>query len=124
MISYLYGINHETVSKQWFIFYFLYIPLHTTQEFLKYRSVNKYCKSFIHMSSTAPIAEWLERQAGKRGVAGSIPGGGINYHFEFPFNDSSSSKGATFIQSDGWTEIDLILKQIWRRFIWWQVSLK
>ena len=47
-----------------------------------YRSVNKYCKSFIHMSSTAPIVEWLERHAGKRGVAGSIPGGGISYHFE------------------------------------------
>ena len=28
----------------------------------------------------------------------------------------------TFIQSNGWTEIDLILKQKWRRFIWWQVS--
>ena len=35
------------------------------------------------MSPTAPIAEWLEGHAGKRGVAGSIPGGGINYHFEF-----------------------------------------
>ena len=22
--------------------------------------LNKYCKSFIHMSPTAPIAEWLE----------------------------------------------------------------
>ena len=30
----------------------------------------------------------------------------------------------TFIQSNGWTEIDLILKQKWRRFIWWQVSFK
>ena len=28
----------------------------------------------------------------------------------------------TFFQSNGWTEIDLILKQIWRRFIWRQVS--
>ena len=28
----------------------------------------------------------------------------------------------TFIQSNGWPEIDLILKQKWRRFIWWQVS--
>ena len=28
----------------------------------------------------------------------------------------------TFFQSNGWTEIDLILKQKWRRFIWWQVS--
>ena len=28
----------------------------------------------------------------------------------------------TLIQSNGWTEIDFILKQKWRRFIWWQVS--
>ena len=35
------------------------------------------------MSSTAPIAEWLEGYAGKQGVAGSIPGGGIHYHFAF-----------------------------------------
>ena len=28
----------------------------------------------------------------------------------------------TLIQSNGWTEIDLLLKQIWRRLIWWQVS--
>ena len=30
----------------------------------------------------------------------------------------------TFIQSNGSTEIDLILKQKWRRFIWRQVSFK
>ena len=30
----------------------------------------------------------------------------------------------TCIQSNGCTEIDLILKQIWRRFIWRQVSFK
>ena len=35
------------------------------------------------MSSTAPIVEWLEGHAGKQGVAASIPGGGIHYHFEF-----------------------------------------
>ena len=29
------------------------------------------------MSLTVPIAEWLERNAGKRGVAGTIPCGGI-----------------------------------------------
>ena len=34
------------------------------------------------MSSTAPIAEWLEGHAGKQGVAGSIPGGGIHDDFE------------------------------------------
>ena len=47
------------------------------------RGVNKYCTSFIQVSSTAPIAEWLEGHAGKQGVAGSIPGGGILYRFEF-----------------------------------------
>ena len=34
------------------------------------------------MSLSLPIAEWLEGHAGKQGVAGSIPGGGIHYHFE------------------------------------------
>ena len=34
------------------------------------------------MSISLPIAEWLEGHAGKQGVAGSIPGGGINYHFK------------------------------------------
>ena len=34
------------------------------------------------MSISLPIAEWLEGHAGKQGVAGSIPGGGIPYHFE------------------------------------------
>ena len=29
------------------------------------------------------VAEWFERDAGKRRVAGSIPGGGIYFHFEF-----------------------------------------
>ena len=33
------------------------------------------------MLTSLPIAEWLEGHAGKRGVAGSIPGGGIHYHF-------------------------------------------
>ena len=42
--------------------------------------------------------------------------------------DNSSAKtmqmksSMTFIERNGCTEIDLILKQIWRRFIWWQVS--
>ena len=35
------------------------------------------------MSSTVPIAGWLEGFAGKQGVACSIPGGGIHFHFEF-----------------------------------------
>ena len=34
------------------------------------------------MSISLPIAEWLEGHAGKQGVAGSIPDGGIHYHFE------------------------------------------
>ena len=33
------------------------------------------------MSISLPIAEWLELHAGKQGVAGSIPGGGIHNHF-------------------------------------------
>ena len=35
------------------------------------------------MLLTVPIAEWLEGHAGKKRVAGSIPGLGINYHFGF-----------------------------------------
>ena len=31
------------------------------------------------MSISLPIAEWLEGHAGKQGVAGSIPGGGIHF---------------------------------------------
>ena len=34
------------------------------------------------MSLTVPMA-WLEGHAGKQWVAGSIPGGGIPYDFEF-----------------------------------------
>ena len=35
------------------------------------------------MSISLPIAEWLEGHARtEQGVAGSIPGGGIRYHFE------------------------------------------
>ena len=46
-------------------------------------SVNTYCKSSKNTSSTARIVEWLEGNADKRGIAGSNPSGGINYHFEF-----------------------------------------
>ena len=35
------------------------------------------------MLSTAPIAEWSEGHAGKQGFTCSIPGRGIQYHFEF-----------------------------------------
>ena len=34
------------------------------------------------MSISLPIAEWLEDHAAMQEVAGSIPGGGIHYHFE------------------------------------------
>ena len=81
------------------------------------------------MSLTVPMA-WLEGHAGKQalGVAGSIPGGGIPYDFEFfdyfplitarrrPKKTEMKSSMA-FIQSNECTEKDLILKQIWRRFI-------
>ena len=33
IISYVNGINDQTVSKQFFYFHFLYIPLHTSQSF-------------------------------------------------------------------------------------------
>ena len=79
------------------------------------------------MLSTTPIAEWLERHAGKRRVACSIPGGGIhNLSFLIfrlnPVDDSSAKAiqmklSMTFIESNGWTDKDLILKQIWRRLI-------
>ena len=83
IISDLNGINHETVSKPLFIFYFLHIPLHTIQSSCSTIAKNKYWKSFIHMSSTAPIVDYLEGHAGKQVVAGSIPGGGIHYHLNF-----------------------------------------
>ena len=44
--------------------------------------IQKYCKSF-NMLLTGSVAKWLEGHAGKRGVAGSITGGGIYFHFEF-----------------------------------------
>ena len=64
------------------------------------------------------LAEWLERYAGKHGVAGSIPNGGIYFNFEFcllPFALSSVKtiqmrSSMTFIKSNGFKEIDLILK--------------
>ena len=40
-----------------------------------------------------PIAEWLEGHAGKQGVAGSIPGGGIHYHFEIFANGTLFNPG-------------------------------
>ena len=34
-------------------------------------------------SFTVSIAEWLERHAGKKGVAGLIPGESTYFHYEF-----------------------------------------
>ena len=41
-----------------------------------------YLVSCNNMSLTVPKAEWLERHAGKQGIAGSIPGRGIYFYFE------------------------------------------
>ena len=107
------------------------IRLHTTQSSCSFRSVYKYCKSVIHMLSTASIAEWLEGHAGKQGVAGSIHRRRHTLSFWIfclYSVDNSSAKiiqmksSMTFIQSNGWTKIDLILKNKGGRFIWWQVS--
>ena len=83
------------------------------------------------MLISLPIAEWLEWHAGKQGVAGSIPGGGIYYHFEIFANGTLfTSRRRPYKWNQAWhsskvmggQEIDLILKQIWRQFIWRQVS--
>ena len=85
------------------------------------------------MSISLPRAEWLEWHARKQGVAGSIPGRGIHYHFEIFANGTlftSRRRPYKWNQAwhssrvNGWTEKDLILKQKWRRFIWRQVSFK
>ena len=39
------------------------------------------------MSLSCSVAEWLERHAGQRGVAGSIPGGRIFYFIFSGIND-------------------------------------
>ena len=72
------------------------------------------------MSLTVPIVKWLERHAGKQGIACSIPSGGTCFNFEFsayfslltdklrPFK---LNQVMAFIQSNGCTEIDLILRK-------------
>ena len=45
------------------------------------------------MSISLPIAEWLEGHARKQGVAGSIPGGGMHYHFEIFVNGTLFTSG-------------------------------
>ena len=115
------------------LFLFSIYPLHTIHSSCSIVSTKKYCKSSNNMSISLPIAEWLEGHAGKQGVAGSIPGGGIYYYFRIFANGTlftsrrrpyKWNQAWQFIQSNGSTEIDLILKQIWRRFIWRQVSFK
>ena len=51
-----------------------------------------------------------------------MSGLGLTERWSHPGGDHTNESSMTFIQSNGWTEIDLILKQKWRRFIWWQVS--
>ena len=59
------------------------------------RSVKKMCKSFNNVSLIVPIVKLWERHTGKQGVAGSIPCGGIHFHFEFfvyfPFHTARQS---------------------------------
>ena len=43
------------------------------------------------------MAKWLERHAGKQWVAGSIPGGGIYFHFEiFAYFSSCPQLGEAY----------------------------
>ena len=44
------------------------------------------------MSLTVQMAELLEGHAGKQGVAGSIPDGGIHYIFNFPLTSRWSQR--------------------------------
>ena len=46
-------------------------------------SVKRWTKSFNIKTLTVSIADWLERRAGKQGVAGSIPGGGTEFRLIF-----------------------------------------
>ena len=55
------------VNNNYFIFIF-FISLCTPHRVLIVSERKKYCKRLNHMSSTAPIAEWLEGHAGKQGV--------------------------------------------------------
>ena len=66
IISYVNGINHQTVSQQLFYFHFLYMPLHAAQS--SYSIGSKYCKSSNIKSSTISVAEGLEVHAGKQKV--------------------------------------------------------
>ena len=50
------------------LFSFSVYPFAHGTQFLKHRSVNKYCKSSNLLSSTVPVAERLEGHAGKQEV--------------------------------------------------------
>ena len=82
------------------------------------------------MSLTVPIAEWLERHAGKQGVPSSITGGGTYFHTKFwacfQLLTVQMKSSITFIQSNGCTEIDfkILKKKIRRRFVCRHVSFK
>ena len=88
--KFFFCINHlvfkwyQSQNCKWTMFVhfnFLYM-LCTRYIVLVVSFVQKYCKSSNNMSISLPIAEWLEGHSRKQGVAGSIPGGGIHYHFE------------------------------------------
>ena len=77
------------------------------------------------MSLTGSAAEWLERHARKRGIAGSIQCGGIYFHIDcfrlFPVAHSAakttqlkSSKARVQdqVHSNWYKKIDLILKNM------------
>ena len=100
--------------------------MHTLPDVLIGRSVKTYCKSFNNMPLTVLIAEWLERHAGKQGVAGSIPGRCVYFcllsvaHSTAETILMNSSK--TFIQSNGCTEINLILKKNYGGSLYYDTS--
>ena len=64
---------------------------------------------------TVLIAEWLERNAGKQGVAVSIPGRGVYFRLLLVAHSTAKTiqmkSSMTFIQSNACTEIDLIFKK-------------
>ena len=83
------------------------------------------------MSLTVPKVEWLERHAGKQGLAGSIPGKGtyfllwilrllpVSHSTEKTIQMKSVMK---FIQSNGCTEINI--EKVRRQFMWRHIGFK
>ena len=62
-----------------------------------------------NMSLTFSVVEWLERRAGKQVVAGSIPGGGKTFHFEFLLS-SRCSIMYNFIADICWIYVNKFLE--------------